>query len=115
MATALLWAFVILSTQKDAQYQIVEEIASFASEHQRLPTFADRDALPFLVSVQKECMRFRPITPFGEFHETEQDGKSLTMNIHHELIIHVYVKSRMERTCASEGYHHCYKFVPHAC
>lgn len=78
LATALLWAFVILSTQKDAQYQIVEEIASFASEHQRLPTFADRDALPFLVSVQKECMRFRPITPFGEFHETEQDGKSLT-------------------------------------
>ena len=74
LATALLWAFVILSTQKDAQYQIVEEIASFASEHQRLPTFADRDALPFLVSVQKECMRFRPITPFGEFHEIEQDG-----------------------------------------
>ncbi|KAI9315373.1 cytochrome P450 [Dichotomocladium elegans] len=70
---ALLWAFAILSTHKDCQYQIVEEIAAFASEHQRLPTFEDRAMLPFLASTQKELMRFRSVTPLGEYHATEQE------------------------------------------
>ncbi|KAI8139125.1 cytochrome P450 [Fennellomyces sp. T-0311] len=73
MATTLLWAFAILSTQREAQEKIQEELADFISEHQRLPEFSERSAFPYLVAVQKECMRFRPTTPFGESHEVEQD------------------------------------------
>ncbi|KAI9477132.1 cytochrome P450 [Zychaea mexicana] len=73
MAATLQWAFAVLSTQCEAQEKIQEELADFISEYQRLPDFSERNAFPYLVAVQKECMRFRPTTPFGESHEVEQD------------------------------------------
>ncbi|KAI9262142.1 cytochrome P450, partial [Phascolomyces articulosus] len=73
MAATLLWLFAILSTQREAQERIQEELADFISEYQRLPDFSERNAFPYLVAVQKECLRFRPTTPFGESHEVEED------------------------------------------
>ena len=74
MAATLLWLFAVLSIQRDAQEKIQEELADFISEYQRLPDFSERDVFPYLIAVQKECLRFRPTTPFGESHEVEEDG-----------------------------------------
>ncbi|KAI7852762.1 cytochrome P450 [Circinella umbellata] len=73
MAATLVWLFAVLSTQRDVQDRIQEELADFISEHQRLPDFSERNAFPYLIAVQKECLRFRPATPFGESHEVEED------------------------------------------
>ena len=74
MAATLLWLFAVLLIQRDAQEKIQEELADFISEYQRLPDFSERGSFPYLIAVQKECLRFRPTTPFGESHEVEEDG-----------------------------------------
>ena len=39
----------------------------------RLPTFADRDSLPYLATMLKEVIRWGPTTPLGAPHCVEQD------------------------------------------
>ncbi len=39
----------------------------------RLPTFADRDRLPYLATMLKEVIRWGPTTPLGAPHCVEQD------------------------------------------
>jgi len=39
----------------------------------RLPTFADRDSLPYLATTLKEVIRWGPTTPLGAPHCVEQD------------------------------------------
>ncbi|KAI8138516.1 cytochrome P450 [Fennellomyces sp. T-0311] len=67
------WAFAILCTRPDVQKRIQQELDEFISKHKRLPAFSDRDAVPYLIAVQKECLRFRPTTPCGAPHQVEQD------------------------------------------
>lgn len=47
--------------QRKAQKEIDGIIGS-----DRLPTFADRDKLPYVEAIYKEIIRFRPVTPLGE-------------------------------------------------
>lgn len=39
----------------------------------RLPTFSDRDSLPYLATTLKEVIRWGPTTPLGAPHCVEQD------------------------------------------
>ncbi|KAI9321051.1 cytochrome P450 [Dichotomocladium elegans] len=65
-AITLAWAMIILCNHPDVQKSLQTEIDTFIQTHDgRLPTFAEMDELPLLVSAQKECMRMRPISPLG--------------------------------------------------
>ena len=68
------WSFLILCTMPDIQRKIQQELDTFITKHHRLPVFSERDEIPYLIAVQKECLRFRPTTPCGAPHLVEQDG-----------------------------------------
>ncbi|KAI9268823.1 cytochrome P450 [Phascolomyces articulosus] len=91
-AVMLTWSLIILCHYPLIQKKIAAELDQFIRTHGRLPTFEDRESLPYSISVQKECMRFRPSTAFGISHEAEQDlevngyfipkGATLIANMH---------------------------------
>lgn len=64
----------------NAQRRVIEEIATFIETHGRIPFFEDREELPFCVSTIKECMRFKPTTPFGLPHTTIKDRKAMLLD-----------------------------------
>ncbi|KAG2228138.1 hypothetical protein INT45_009184 [Circinella minor] len=73
IAVSLSWAMVILCHHPDVQQRLRDEIDNFIKIHGRVPTFQERDAVPFMISVQKEAMRYRSVTPFGVLHEATED------------------------------------------
>jgi len=42
---------------------------------QRLPTFADREKLPFIDCVVWECLRWNPVLPLGLAHLVSEDDE----------------------------------------
>ena len=56
----------------DVQRKIQAELDSVVGTD-RLPTFADRDSLPYLATALKEVIRWGPTTPLGAPHCVEQD------------------------------------------
>ena len=66
---------VILCRHPEVQRQITDELDEFIAKHKRLPLFDERESLPYSIAAQKECMRFRPATPFGLPHEAIEDCK----------------------------------------
>ena len=74
-AVMLTWAIVLLCHYPAVQKKISAELDQFIHTHKRLPTFEERESLPYSISVQKECMRFRPTLAFGISHEAERDCK----------------------------------------
>lgn len=75
-SVSLVWLFAILAHHPEVQKRIQAEIDIFVQEHGRLPSFAERRELPYLISVQKEGMRFRSPSVFGMSHVVEEDGMS---------------------------------------
>ncbi|SAL97641.1 hypothetical protein [Absidia glauca] len=73
ISVSLSWMFVILSNFPDVQKKLRAEVDAFVNAHGRLPTFEERDQLPYAIAVQKECMRYRPTTPFGIPHMATED------------------------------------------
>lgn len=78
ISVTLSWLIAILSHQPEVQKKLHEEIDTFVNAHGRLPTFEERDQVPYLVCVQKECMRYRSTSSFGLPHTTREDGKYKT-------------------------------------
>lgn len=74
-AVTIAWAFGILSVKPDVQRKIQQELDHFIETHERMPMFTDRDQFPYMIAVQKECMRFRPTTPMGLPHEASENSK----------------------------------------
>ncbi|KAI9488241.1 cytochrome P450 [Zychaea mexicana] len=72
-AVMLTWSAMILCHHPEVQKKIRGELDQFVRTSGRLPTYDDRNSLPFSISVQKECMRFRPTTFFGIPHEATED------------------------------------------
>ncbi|KAI8139432.1 cytochrome P450 [Fennellomyces sp. T-0311] len=72
-AASVNWIFAILLHHPETCRQISAELDAFIREHNRLPRFAERDALPFLISVQKECMRYKGVFLIAPFHSLEKD------------------------------------------
>lgn len=59
----------------EVQRAIAAEIDEFIALNGRTPIFTERTQLPYCVSVIKECMRYRPTSPFGLPHTTPNDSK----------------------------------------
>ncbi|KAI0291062.1 cytochrome P450, partial [Multifurca ochricompacta] len=51
----------------DIQKRVQDELDAVTGR-ERLPTFEDRPKLPFVEAVCKETLRWRPVTPLGEFN-----------------------------------------------
>ena len=41
----------------------------------RLPTFADKDKLPYIAALIKECLRWRPVVPLALVHLSIQEDE----------------------------------------
>ena len=50
--------------QRSAQRELDEVVGSG-----RLPEFSDRDSLPYITAVIKECSRWQPVAPLGLPHK----------------------------------------------
>lgn len=74
-AVSLSWFMVIMCHHPEVQERLRAEVDEFLLANKRFPTFADRDSFPYLISVQKECIRYRPTTHFGLLHQATADGK----------------------------------------
>lgn len=73
ISVTLSWLFVILVSRPDIQQKLRDEIDTFTKSHDgRLPTFEERNQLPYLIAVQKESLRFRSITVFGLPHRANK-------------------------------------------
>ncbi|KAI9496351.1 cytochrome P450 [Zychaea mexicana] len=72
-AVMLGWSMAILCRYPKVQKSIREELDQFIRTYGRLPTFEDRDCVPYCISVQKECMRYRSITHLGLPHVSNQE------------------------------------------
>lgn len=74
VAVSLYWAFAILSEKPEIQQKIIEELDAWEAKHPGVvPCFSDRNEFPYSICVQKEVMRFRPITNFGVPHLASED------------------------------------------
>ncbi|SAL99656.1 hypothetical protein [Absidia glauca] len=73
VSISLAWLLIFVSNYPDVQKKLHAEIDGFYNTHQRLPTFKDRDQLPYMICVQKECIRHRSTTVFGLPHVVTQD------------------------------------------
>ncbi|TBU42971.1 cytochrome P450 [Dichomitus squalens] len=56
--------------QSKAQAKLDEVIGS-----ERLPHFSDRESLPYIEAIILECLKWRPITPFGFWHASLQEDE----------------------------------------
>ncbi|KAI7886235.1 cytochrome P450 [Lichtheimia hyalospora FSU 10163] len=72
-SVTLVWLFAILAHHPEVQQRIQAEIDIFVQENGRIPSFAERRELPYLLSVQKEGLRFRSPSVFGMAHVVEED------------------------------------------
>ncbi|KAI7867272.1 cytochrome P450 [Spinellus fusiger] len=73
VSVILSWAFAFLSHHPEVQRKMCEEIDAFIAKYKRLPTFKERNELPYMISVQREIMRLYPVTPYGVPHVAEED------------------------------------------
>jgi cytochrome P450 len=71
-SSALNSAIKYLAKFPKAQQQAHEELSRVIGD-ERLPTFDDEDALPFIRATVKEVLRIRPVTNIGSPHYTTAD------------------------------------------
>jgi len=64
-ATTLSWFMLAMIAFPDKQRKCQEELDAVVGRS-RMPTFADRDNLPYLRATVKEALRWRPAAPVGE-------------------------------------------------
>ncbi|KAJ7653799.1 cytochrome P450 [Mycena rosella] len=69
---AMLSFFFAMSTHHDIQKKVQEELDRVVG-HDRLPSFADRENLPYLEAVLKEVHRWHPVGPLAIPHRLEKD------------------------------------------
>ena len=68
MTSFLLAMTMYPEVQKKCQAELDDVVGN-----DRLPTFGDRDRLPYLATMLKEVIRWGPTTPLGAPHCVEQD------------------------------------------
>ena len=79
VAYSIAWIIAILCCYPETQKKLQTEIDEFITVHKRIPTFDDRECLPYLASVQKECLRYRPVSSMGIAHGISEDGMCSSM------------------------------------
>src|SRR5712672_3356739 len=65
--SSILSFVVAVLVRSDIQTRVQEQLGAVTGR-ERLPTFEDRPRLPFVEAVCKEVLRWRPVTPLGEYH-----------------------------------------------
>ena len=63
--SALYTFFLAMTLNPEVQKKAQEEISRVVGED-RLPTFADRENLPYIGALIKEVLRWNPVGPLGE-------------------------------------------------
>lgn len=71
---ALSWFFLAMTLFPEVQQKAREEIDRITGGT-RLPSFEDRETLPYVEAVVKETLRWRPIAPLGLPHATDEDDE----------------------------------------
>lgn len=74
VSVTLDWAFAIMCNYPEAQAKAASEIDNFIKLNGRLPAFAERERLPYCISLLKEVMRLKPVTAFGIPHLANKDS-----------------------------------------
>ncbi|KAK7692059.1 hypothetical protein QCA50_005464 [Cerrena zonata] len=64
--------FLAMTMYPEIQQKAKEEIDRVVGKD-RLPTFADRENLPYVEAVVNEVLRLSPVVPLGGFHRASQD------------------------------------------
>lgn len=64
--TAIRTFFLLMCLYPGVQQKAQAEIDALLGDgYERLPTLADRDSLPYVDAVLKECLRWNPVAPLG--------------------------------------------------
>ncbi|KAL1943796.1 hypothetical protein VTO73DRAFT_3614 [Trametes versicolor] len=66
--------FLVLASFPEAQKKAQAELDTVVGPH-RLPDFSDREALPYVCAVIKECLRWHAIVPLGIPHRLIEDDE----------------------------------------
>jgi hypothetical protein len=66
--------FVAILLRPDVQTKVQKELDAVTGR-ERLPTFEDRPRLPMVDAVCREVLRWRPVTPLGEFTTADRPFK----------------------------------------
>ncbi|KAJ8481542.1 hypothetical protein ONZ51_g5921 [Trametes cubensis] len=64
--------FLAMASYPDVQKKAQAELDAVIG-HDRLPTFADQDSLPYVSALAKECLRWRAVAPLGMPHTSTED------------------------------------------
>lgn len=75
VSVTLAWNIAIMCNHPEVQRAASAELDNFIKLNGRPPLFSERLEVPYCISVMKECMRYRPTTPFGVPHTTHKDRK----------------------------------------
>jgi cytochrome P450 len=65
--------FILAMVHNPAVQQRAQEELDRVVGRDRMPTFADRDQLPFIVATVRETLRWKSVTPLGVPHQSTQD------------------------------------------
>lgn len=88
VSITLNWNFALMCHFPLVQKRAADEIDLFVEKHGRLPTFTEKAEVPFCVATYKECMRYRPTTPFGVPHSTNEDGN---LKINYQVVLYSFI------------------------
>eukprot|EP01065_Artemidia_motanka_P046321 TRINITY_DN6992_c0_g3_i3.p1 TRINITY_DN6992_c0_g3~~TRINITY_DN6992_c0_g3_i3.p1 ORF type:complete len:535 (+),score=182.19 TRINITY_DN6992_c0_g3_i3:63-1667(+) len=94
-STTLEWLLYILCNYPETQRKVQEELEREVGPG-RLPSYEDRDRLPYLNAVILELMRWKHFAPFGLPHQTLEDTQCLGFNIpkNTQVIINFHAAGR---------------------
>ncbi|KAK7694473.1 hypothetical protein QCA50_001659 [Cerrena zonata] len=71
-STVMSWFMLAMVTNPEAQKKAQEELDNVIGRD-RMPTFADRDSLPYIQACVRESLRWKTVAPVGVPHVCEQD------------------------------------------
>ena len=63
-----------MTIHSDAQRRAQTELDAVVGKD-RLPNFSDRESLPYVNALIKECLRWKSVTPLGVAHKTTEEDE----------------------------------------
>ncbi|KAL0095299.1 cytochrome P450 [Phycomyces blakesleeanus] len=109
IALSLSWLFAVLPHHPEIQKRMCEEIDAFIIKHGRIPSFSDREEIPYIIAVMMENLRFRSITNFGIPHYATDDIEFLGYFVPKGTVI---MNSMHSMHMNPEVYENPYQFMP---